>query len=165
MSGAVIPTCADIRLIGEGLDPGRELERFIAGLGDANVGAVVSFTGLCRGDGGRIAALELEHYPAMAERELRRVAQRACRRWSLLGIAVVHRYGLILPGETIVFVAAASVRRAEAFLAAEFLMDHLKTDAPFWKRERLPDGQPGGWVAAGDDDRTRRARWDDAPES
>ena len=125
----------------------------------SDTGAVVTFVGLCRDEGGRLAALELEHYPGMAEEELRRVADEATARWSLGGVTVVHRFGKLAPGENIVLVATASGHRHAAFAAAEFLMDFLKTRAPFWKREHLADGTVGEWVEAkGEDDRAAE-RW------
>ncbi|HEY8566643.1 MAG TPA: molybdenum cofactor biosynthesis protein MoaE [Beijerinckiaceae bacterium] len=129
------------------------------GQGRADIGAVVTFTGLCRDEGGRLAALELEHYPGMAEAELGRVADEAARRWPLHGLTVIHRYGRIPPGANIVLVATASAHRIAAFEAASFLMDYLKTRAPFWKREHLADGTVGGWVAATAADDERAAGW------
>lgn len=125
----------------------------------ADIGAVVTFAGLCRDEGGKLAALELEHYPGMAEAEIGRVAAEAVERWPLNGLVAIHRYGLIKPGEQIVLVVAASRHRRAAFEAAEFLMDYLKTRAPFWKREHLSDGTVGGWVEAKADDDTAAARW------
>lgn len=125
----------------------------------SNVGAVVAFTGFCRDEGGRLSALELEHYPGMAEAELARIADEAEKRWPLLGLTVIHRYGLIRPGEPIVLVLAASIHRRAAFEAADFLMDYLKTRAPFWKREHLRDGTVGPWVEAKADDDDAMERW------
>lgn len=141
----------------EDFDPAHIVER-LGGPG-ADIGAVTSFVGLCRSEGGRLAALELEHYPGMAEEEISRVAAEAAERWPLLGLAIVHRYGLMRPGERIVIVAAASSHRAAAFSAAGFLMDYLKTRAPFWKREHLADGTRGEWVAATDSDARAAAAW------
>ena len=125
----------------------------------ADIGAVATFLGLCRSEGGRLQALELEHYPGMAEEEIGRVAAEAAGRWPLLGLAIVHRYGLIRPGERIVIVVAAASHRAAAFEAAGFLMDFLKTRAPFWKREHLADGSLGEWVAATEADAKAAASW------
>jgi molybdopterin synthase catalytic subunit len=125
----------------------------------ADIGAVVAFTGLCRDEGGRLAALELEHYPNMAEAEVARVVEEARRRWPLAGVTVIHRYGTIAPGQNIVLVLTASTHRQAAFEAAAFLMDFLKTRAPFWKREHLKDGSTGGWVEAKDADDDAAARW------
>ncbi len=104
--------------------------------------------------------LELEHYPGMAEAEIGRIAAQAIARWPLMGLRVVHRSGPIRPGETIVLVAAASAHRGDAFEAASFLMDFLKTRAPFWKKEHLADGTDGGWVEAKSADDAAAGRWD-----
>jgi len=125
----------------------------------ADVGAVVTFVGLCRDEGGTLAALEIEHYPGMAEDEMRKVVEDARARWPLLGVRAIHRYGEIKPGEQIVMVATASAHRAAAFAAAEFLMDYLKTRAPFWKRARRADGSVEGWVEPKDADESAAARW------
>ena len=127
--------------------------------GRTEIGAVVSFVGLCRDEGGRLAALELEHYPGMAEEEVARVVAQAEERWPLQGIRLIHRYGKIRPGENIVLVATASAHRRAAFEAADFLMDFLKTRAPFWKREHLSDGSIGGWVEAAQADDAAAERW------
>jgi molybdopterin synthase catalytic subunit len=124
-----------------------------------DIGAVVTFTGLCRDEGGRLAALELEHYPGMAEAEVARVAEEAAARWPLDGVTVIHRFGRIEPGENIVLVATASTHRRAAFEAAAFLMDFLKTRAPFWKREHLADGSVGEWVEAKGEDDAAAERW------
>jgi molybdopterin synthase catalytic subunit len=122
-------------------------------------GAVVTFLGFCRDEGGRLAELELEHYPGMAEREIERILQEATERWSLLSARCLHRYGRVRPGEEIVFLACASTHRQAAFEAAEFVMDFLKTRAPFWKREHLIDGTVGDWVTAKDTDDHSASRW------
>jgi len=127
--------------------------------GSGSVGALVTFTGYCRDEGGRLKALELEHYPGMAERQIAKIAQDAASRWHLLGCAAIHRYGLIAPGEEIVLVACTSAHRGAAFEAASFLMDFMKTRAPFWKREHLVDGSVGGWVEARDTDTAAADRW------
>lgn len=127
--------------------------------GRADIGALATFTGLCRDEGGRLSALELEHYPGMAEAELGRVAREAAQRWPLTGLVAIHRYGLIRTGENIVLVIAASSHRHAAFSGAEFMMDFLKTRAPFWKREHLVSGETGGWVEARDADDAAMARW------
>jgi molybdopterin synthase catalytic subunit len=127
--------------------------------GRTDVGALVTFVGLCRDEGGRLAALEIEHYPGMAEAEIVRVVEEAERRWPLLGASVVHRHGEIRPGEQIVMVATASTHRGAAFAAAEFLMDYMKTRAPFWKRARRLDGDVEGWVEAKETDDASAARW------
>lgn len=128
----------------------------LAGGGD--VGAVVVFTGICRSEGGRLKALELEHYPDMAEEEIGRIAGEAARRWPVSEISVIHRYGIIPAGGNIVLVVTAASHRGAAFAAAEFLMDYLKTRAPFWKKEHLTR-EDGGWVAAAGADDSAAARW------
>jgi molybdopterin synthase catalytic subunit len=127
--------------------------------GRTDIGAVVAFTGLCRDEGRRLAALELEHYPGMAEAEIGRIAAQAQSRWPLLGLTIVHRFGRIIPGEEIVLVLTASAHRQAAFEAASFLMDYLKTHAPFWKREHLKDGAVGAWVEAKEADDRAAERW------
>jgi molybdopterin synthase catalytic subunit len=123
-----------------------------------DIGAVVSFSGICRGnDGETIAALTLEHYPGMAEAEIARHAETAMSRWPLNGLTVIHRVGRIAPGENIVLVLTASRHRQAAFAAAEFLMDYLKANAPFWKREESAGGT--GWVDAHSRDDAAAARW------
>ena len=136
-----------------------DLAAEIARLSGDGVGAVATFTGICRDEAGRLAALELEHYPGMAEAEIGRIAGDAAERWPLLGLTIVHRIGLIRPGENIVLVAAASTHRQAAFQAAEFLMDYMKSRAPFWKKEHLADGSSGSWVEARETDEEAVARW------
>jgi molybdopterin synthase catalytic subunit len=127
--------------------------------GRTDVGAVVTFSGLCRDEAGTLAALELEHYPGMAEREIGAIAEEATTRWPLSGITVIHRFGMIKPGENIVLVVTASAHRQAAFDAANFLMDYLKSRAPFWKKEHLADGASGGWVEAKASDDEAAGRW------
>lgn len=127
--------------------------------GRRDVGAIVSFTGLCRDDGGRLEALELEHYPGMAEAEIGRIADEAAQRWPLTGLTVIHRFGRIAPGENIVLVVAASAHRRAAFEAADFLMDYLKSRAPFWKKEHAAGETEAGWVEAKDRDQEDLKRW------
>ena len=124
-----------------------------------DVGAVVTFTGICRGteDDEPIAALTLEHYPGMAEAEIERHVQDAMERWPLAGVTVIHRHGRIEPGEDIVMVVTASAHRQAAFAAAEFLMDYLKTRAPFWKQVEKAGGKT--WVEAKTTDDTAAERW------
>src|SRR5476649_2589048 len=124
-----------------------------------DIGAVVSFSGICRDseDGGTIAALTLEHYPGMAEAEIARHTETAMSRWPLTGLSVIHRVGRIAPGENIVLVLTASKHRQAAFQAAEFLIDYLKANAPFWKREESADRT--SWVEARDHDDAAAARW------
>jgi molybdopterin synthase catalytic subunit len=146
-----------IRLQREPFDVGAEVAALTHARSD--IGAVVSFTGICRGDenGEPIAALTLEHYPGMAEAEIARHVEAACARWPLLGVTVIHRYGRIAPGELIVLVVTASSHREAAFAAAEFLMDYLKTRAPFWKQVEKPDGKI--WVDAKVADDSAAERW------
>ncbi len=151
-------TSATIAIQAEPFDVAAEIARMEAGRTD--IGAVVSFTGYTRDEGGRLAALELEHYPGMAEAEIARVAGEAEARWPLEGITVIHRYGKLAPGAPIVLVVTASSHRVAAFQAAEFLMDYLKTRAPFWKKEHLIDGTTGDWVEAKDIDDAAAARWE-----
>lgn len=127
--------------------------------GRTDIGAIVTFSGLCRDEGGRLAALELEHYPGMAEAEIARIASQSMERWPLTGLTAIHRFGKILPGENIVLVIAASAHRQAAFDAAAFLMDYLKSRAPFWKKEHHADGSSGDWVAARSSDDAAAARW------
>src|SRR5439155_25879481 len=129
-----------IRLQTEDFDVAAEAAALLAGRTD--IGAVVTFTGVCRGTeaGEPIAALTLEHYPQMAEAEITRHVVEAEDRWPLMGVTVIHRYGRIEPGQNIVLVVAAAAHRQDAFAAAEFLMAYLKTRAPFWKREERPSG-------------------------
>jgi molybdopterin synthase catalytic subunit len=127
--------------------------------GRTDIGAVVSFSGICRGSENDepIAALTLEHYPDMAEAEIARHAETALSRWPLTGLTVIHRVGRIVPGENIVLVLTASAHRQAAFAAAEFLMDYLKANAPFWKREESAGGT--SWVEARHHDDDAAARW------
>ena len=138
-------------------DPQAVQERLTAGRTD--VGAVCAFTGLCRSENDTLTALELEHYPGMAEAKLEETARAALARWPLDAMAVIHRHGMIRPGERIVFVAATSRHRDAAFEACRFVMDFLKTDAPFWKKEHRADGADGRWVDARDGDDEARSRW------
>ena len=151
---SVSPT---IRIQAEDFDTAAEIRAISAGRTD--IGAVVSFSGLCRDEQGKLDALELEHYPGMAEAEIRRIAEQAISRWPLAGLTAIHRFGKIAPGENIVLVVTASAHRQAAFEAAEFLMDFLKTRAPFWKREHLASDDTGGWVAAKADDDEAAGRW------
>ena len=146
-----------IRLQREAFDVSAEAKKLTGGRTD--IGAVVTFTGICRADenGEPIAALTLEHYPDMAEAEIARHVKEAQSRWPLLGVTVIHRFGRIAPGEDIVMVATASSHRQAAFAAAEFLMDYLKTSAPFWKREESAHGT--SWVEARHHDDAAAARW------
>ena len=148
---------ATIRIQQADFDIAQESARLSADRTD--VGAVVSFTGICRGAeaGEPIASLTLEHYPGMAEAEIARHVEEAKARWPLMGVTVIHRYGRIAPGENIVLVVTASSHREAAFAAAEFLMDYLKTQAPFWKQVEAATGKT--WVEAKDADDLAAARW------
>ena len=148
---------ATIRIQQADFDVAQEIARLSKGRTD--VGAVVSFTGICRGTEGSkpIAALTLEHYAEMAEAEIKRHAEEAIARWPLQGLTIIHRFGRITPGETIVLVVTASSHRQAAFQAAEFLMDYLKTNAPFWKQEESARGT--SWIDARDHDDAAAARW------
>ena len=148
---------ATIRIQEADFDVAQEIAALTSGRTD--VGAVVSFSGICRGDenGEAIAALTLEHYPGMAEAEIGRHADEALSRWPLQGLTVIHRFGRIAPGENIVLVVTASSHRQAAFEAAEFLMDYLKTNAPFWKREESVRGT--SWIEAKSQDDAAAARW------
>jgi molybdopterin synthase catalytic subunit len=145
------------RVQSQDFDAAAEARALVAGRVD--VGAVVVFVGLCRDEGGRLAALEIEHYPGMAEAEIARVVAAAEARWPLIGVTVIHRYGTLAPGAQIVLVAVAAAHRREAFEAAEMLMDYLKSQAPFWKRARLRDGSVEPWVEAEASDDRAAARW------
>lgn len=141
----------------EDFDIAAEIARLAAG--DLDIGAVVSFTGLVRQTAGEgaITTMELEHYPGMTERALEKIAAEAQDRWPLNGLRVIHRYGLLAPGDRIVLVLTASRNRQAAFEAAEFLMDYLKTRAPFWKKE--DHGGKARWVDARDTDDSAAERW------
>jgi molybdopterin synthase catalytic subunit len=142
-----------VRIQREDFDAGAEIARLTKGRSD--IGAVATFTGICRDDG--IVAMTLEHYPGMAEAEIARHVEEAEKRWPLLGVTVIHRYGRLTPGENIVLVVTASSHREAAFAAAEFLMDYLKTRAPFWKKEERRDA--AGWVEARQIDAAAAERW------
>jgi len=145
---------SDVRIQREDFDPGAEIAALNTMAGD--VGAIASFIGLVRADG-RMEAMTLDHYPGFAEREISAHIAEARSRWPLLGVRVVHRVGRLTPGERIVFVGVASSHRQAAFAAAEFLMDYLKTRAPFWKFEEREDGAT--WVEARDSDDESVRRW------
>ena len=148
---------ARVRLQSEDFDAGAEARKLAAGRTD--VGAVVTFTGICRGAeaGAPVSAMTLEHYPGMAEAEIARHVEDAQERWPLLGVTVIHRYGRLVPGDNIVLVVTAASHRGDAFAAAEFLMDYLKTRAPFWKKEERAEGD--AWVEAKSADDSAAERW------
>ena len=139
----------------EPFDLGAESNAFAGGV--AGAGAVVTFTGLVRDNGGTLAAMEIEHYPGMTEKAIAAMMDQAAARWSLGDALVIHRYGRLAGGEAIMMVATAAAHRAEAFAAAEVLMDYLKSRAPFWKKELGPDGE--AWVAAKQADEAALDRW------
>lgn len=145
---------AAVRVQAEAFDAGAELNAFTAAMQGA--GAVVSFTGVVRDPGG-LTAMEIEHYPGMTETAIAGIVDQAQARWPLTGALVIHRYGTLAPGDQIMMVAAASPHRQAAFQAAEFLMDYLKSRAPFWKKERGANG--AAWVAARDEDEDALSRW------
>ena len=144
-----------IRVQEADFDLGAEVARLRAGRTD--IGAIVTFLGTVRDDTGRIEEMTLEHYPAMTQAELARIETEANARWPLVGSLIVHRVGRLKPGDNIVLVVTASQHRDAAFAAAEFLMDFLKTHAPFWKRESGPEGSH--WVEADARDEAARMRW------
>lgn len=155
MSASVVPV---VRIQREDFDVAAEIAR-LRGT-NPDIGAVVTFSGICRDEAGTLAALEIEHYPGMAEAEIQRIAEDTLRRWPLAGLAAIHRHGRILPGDNIVLVAAASKHRRAAFDAAEFLMDYLKSRAPFWKKEHRRDGTTGDWIEARKSDDEAAERWE-----
>jgi molybdopterin synthase catalytic subunit len=146
-----------IRIEARPFDPGAELAAFADRV--AGAGAMVSFTGLVRGrsDGAQVSGLELEHYPALTEKTIAAIGEEARKRFDLAGLAIVHRHGAMAPGDPIVFVAAAAEHRRAAFEAVDYMMDRLKTEAPFWKREQGPQG--ARWIEARPADLEDRARW------
>ncbi len=150
-----------VRVQHEDFDIAAEVRQ--ATIGNTDIGAVVTFTGTVRGGGPEapLASMTLEHYPGMTEAELGRIEAEARARWPLAACLVVHRVGELRPGDNIVLVVTASRHRQAAFAAADFLMDYLKTRAPFWKKETGTDGS-GGWVDARDSDNAAMARWEDA---
>ena len=146
-----------VRIQPQAFDIGAEIAALTRGRSD--IGAIVTFTGVCRDEGGSLVALEIEHYPGMAEEEIARVVEKAQERWPLKGVTVVHRHGRIAAGEEIVLVVTLSAHRRAAFEAAEFLMDYLKTSAPFWKKEVRLSEASGQWVDAKASDTADAARW------
>jgi molybdopterin synthase catalytic subunit len=147
----------EVRVQAGDFDLGAEVARLRAG--DARIGAVVGFVGTVRdmNDGAQVSEMELEHYPGMTERALEDIVEQAKGRWPLSGALVVHRVGPLLPREQIVLVAVSAAHRGEAFAACEFIIDYLKTDAPFWKKEATPQG--ARWVDARVSDDTAKAKW------
>ncbi|MCK9983753.1 MAG: molybdopterin synthase catalytic subunit [Azoarcus sp.] len=142
----------------EDFDVGAEIAALSAERNE--VGAVATFVGLVRdvSGGSSVGAMTLEHYPGMTEKSLEEIVEQACTRWSLHGVRVIHRFGRLEPGDRIVFVGVAGAHRGETFAACEFIMDYLKTRAPFWKLEETPEG--AHWVDARDSDDSAAARWE-----
>jgi molybdopterin synthase catalytic subunit len=147
----------EIRVQPQDFDLSTELERMR--LHNPQIGAIASFVGVVRdcSENRQLACMELEHYPGMTEKSIRQIIDEACRRWPLLGATVIHRVGKLAPTEQIVMVAVSACHRAEAFAACEFIMDYLKTSAPFWKKELT--GHEGRWVDARDSDQAAAQRW------
>jgi molybdopterin synthase catalytic subunit len=146
---------SEIRIQKEDFDPGAEMAALVDG-GGGDAGAIASFVGIVRGDGG-LTYMTLDHYPGMCESEIAAHVEEARQRWPILALRIVHRTGRLVPGDRIVFVGVASKHRQAAFQAAEFLMDYLKTRAPFWKLERR--GENEAWVAARSEDDESVKRW------
>jgi len=144
-----------IRVQAEAFDAGAELNAFATGRTD--IGAVVSFTGVVRDTDGSLQEMLIEHYPGMTEKAITKIAEEAATRWALADVLVIHRHGPLKPGTPIMMVATAAAHRAAAFEAADFLMDYLKSRAPFWKKEVTADG--AAWVAAKDADEDALDRW------
>jgi molybdopterin synthase catalytic subunit len=149
-----VPT---IRVQSEDFDLQGEVD--LLSKGQPGIGAVVTFSGLCRDEGGTLDALELEHYPGMAEVEMTRIAEMAIKRFHLVGLTAIHRYGKIAAGQNIVLVIAAAPHRQAAFDGANFVMDFLKTSAPFWKKEHGKDGSTGAWIDAKHADDAAHDKW------
>ncbi len=144
-----------MRVQSDPFDAGAELNKFAHGRTD--IGAVVSFTGVVRDRDGGLSAMQIEHYPGMTEKAIAAIVQNAVQRWALADVLVIHRYGLLPLGAPIMMVATASAHRADAFAAADFLMDYLKSRAPFWKKEVTATG--ADWVAAQEADTAALRRW------
>ena len=144
-----------VRVQSAPFDMGAEVEAFTAA--SKGAGAVVTFSGLVRDEAGTLTSMEIEHYPGMTEKALEKIRAEAVARWSLTGAMIIHRYGPMEPGDQIMMVATAARHRGDAFAAAEFLMDYLKSRAPFWKKEFGRDGE--AWVAAKDEDEAALNRW------
>lgn len=146
-----------IRVQSEDFNQADEVNKLHAN--NPSIGAMVTFCGFCRDEGGRLSALEIEHYPGMAEKHIEAIVAKAHQRWDLNGVVVIHRYGKIVSGDQIVLVITASGHRNSAFEAANFIMDYLKTDAPFWKKEHSVKGEAKDWVAAKESDEKTKQRW------
>jgi molybdopterin synthase catalytic subunit len=146
-----------VRVQTAAFDPGAEQNAFATA--QTGAGAIVTFTGIVRDTAARLSAMEIEHYPGMTDRAIAAMVGQATTRWGLTGALVIHRHGRLAVGEAIMMVATASPHRAAAFAAADFLMDYLKSRAPFWKKEIGIDGS--SWVAAQDEDEAALTRWND----
>ena len=144
-----------VRVQSDPFDMGAEVAAFTART--AGAGAVVTFSGLVRDEAGTLTAMQIEHYPGMTEKALEKIRVEAVSRWSLADAMIIHRFGSMTPGDQIMMVATAARHRGDAFAAAEFLMDYLKSRAPFWKKEFGKDGE--AWVAAKDEDEAALGRW------
>lgn len=144
-----------VRVQSQPFDMGAEVQAFTAAADGA--GAIVTFSGLVRDEGGTLTRMEIEHYPGMTEKALEEICTEAMSRWSLADALIIHRHGPLQPGDQIMMVATASRHRTDAFAAAEFLMDYLKSRAPFWKKEYAADGAE--WVAAKVEDEDALKRW------
>jgi molybdopterin synthase catalytic subunit len=146
-----------VQITSEPLDPNQEVDRLRAG--NPAIGGLVTFIGLMRdmNEGDAVSGMALEHYPGMTEKSLEKIVREAGQRWNLLGCRVVHRVGELRPTDPIVLVAVASAHRGEAFQACEFIIDYLKTKAPFWKKEKTPEGER--WVDAREGDYQAEEKW------
>lgn len=146
-----------VRVQHEDFDAGAEIARLRAG--NPKIGAVASFIGIVRdlNEGAEVGSITLEHYPGMTEKSLAAIAEQAKTRWNLCGVLIIHRIGTLAPTDQIVLVVTTSSHRGDAFDACQFVMDYLKTEAPFWKKEATQDG--ARWVDARDSDDAARARW------
>ena len=145
-----------VRVQSEPFDAGAELNAFATGRHD--LGAIVTFSGVVRDTAeGGLRGMDIEHYPGMTERALQKIAQDAAERWSLGDVLVIHRYGPLAAGDIIMMVATAARHRKDAFEAAEYLMDYLKSRAPFWKKEQTAEGSD--WVQSKDEDEKALTRW------
>lgn len=144
-----------VRVQEDRFDPGKELNKFSDA--DSDMGAIVTFTGVVRNVGGGLKHMMIEHYPGMTQSAIEQIVTNACSRWKLGKVLVIHRYGALKPGEDIMMVATASRHRSDAFSAAEFLMDYLKSRAPFWKKEITENGSE--WVDARENDEDALKRW------
>lgn len=153
-----------VRVSADRFDLSHEIDALKRASGSTDIGAIATFSGVCRSDGGKLSALELEHYPGMAEAELARIAAIAAKRWPILGLTLIHRYGKIPVGDDIVLVITVSPHRQAAFDAASFLMDYLKTNAPFWKKEHYINGRSGDWIRAKTSDDEAALKWSAKPE-